>query len=138
MKENSIKNSLSLCLYRFLKDCVTNCIKKYELFQQIKMFSETDTQTSWQTNFNICPVIIFVNKIGLGKEMMLKPTNDAKTLQIGLGLFLHEVCFILKWAPPCRRAVPPSWMLLMVLLSPKEAVMLGKPICFNITLPSCI
>lgn len=67
--------------------------------------------------------------------------DDAKTgetLQIGLGLFLPEIYFILKWAPPCWRAVPPSWLLLMVLLSPKEAVMLGKPICFNITQPSCL
>lgn len=65
-EKNAIKNPLSLCLYQFLKDCIANCIKNYDLFQKIKMFSEIDTQTSWQTNFHICPVIIFVNKIGLG------------------------------------------------------------------------
>lgn len=64
MKEkNSIKKPLSLCLYQFLKDCVDNCIKNYELFQKIKMFSEINTQTSWQINFSVCPVILFVSKI---------------------------------------------------------------------------
>lgn len=71
MKEkNSIKKPLSLCLYQFIKDCGDNCIKNYELFQKIKMFSETDTQTSWQTNFSVCPVISFVSKIG--NAMMAK------------------------------------------------------------------
>lgn len=64
--------------------------------------------------------------------------EQGETLWIWLGLFLLEVCFILKWSPQFWRAVPPSWMLLMALLSPKEAVMLGRPICFNITQPPCI
>lgn len=93
MKENSIKNSLSLCLYCFLKDCVTNCIKKYELFQQIKMFSETDTQTSWQTNFNICSVIIFVNKIGLGRRWCQNQGNITNRFRVvsAWSLFHPEV-----------------------------------------------
>lgn len=69
-EKNSIKKPLSLCLYQFLKDCVDNSIKNYELFQKIKMFSEIDTQTSWQTNFSVCPAILFVSKIW--NEMMAK------------------------------------------------------------------
>lgn len=76
MKEkNSIKIPLSL-LYQFLKDCIDNCIKNYELFQKIKMFSEIDTQTSWKTYFNVCSVILFVSKIG--NEMMAKQGRHYK------------------------------------------------------------
>lgn len=39
------------------------------------MFSEIDTQTSWQTNFSVCPVISFVSKIG--NEMMAKLADIA-------------------------------------------------------------
>lgn len=57
------------------------------------MFSETDTQTSWQVNFNICPVIILVNKMELARGGCQNRGNVTHRLQAETNpnLFCSEV-----------------------------------------------
>lgn len=134
MKEkNSIKKPLSLCLYQFLKDCVDNCIKNYELFQKIKMFSEINTEIKPAGKL----ISVFAQSFYLLVKSGMRWWQNWADITSRFGVFLQEVCFTLEQAPRWLQAVPPSWLLLMAFLSLEEAVVLGKPICFNTTNPCC-